>query len=383
MSGQRIALVYDAVYPFSIGGGERRFHEIAVRLAERGHEVHLYGMTYWDGPDVLERDGVVLHGLCRARPLYTADGRRSITQALVFGLASIKMLLARFDVIDCCGFPYFSLFACKLAAVLRRRPLHATWHEVWGREYWTTYLGRLGPVGYAVERLAARLPDHVIAVSQTTADRLRNDLGYRGKLTVVPNGVDVEAIGTAPPAPDAPEVVYAGRLMDFKNVDLLVRAVALLRDRGRAVRCVIVGDGPERERLEQLTIEETLTGHVTFAGFVEDSADVYRIMRGARVFVLPSAREGFGISVVEANAAGLPVVTVDLPDNLARHLVTDGENGLVVAATPQAVADAVATLLDAPPPAERCRTAAAGYDWSNVADAAERALMSMTRGGPR
>lgn len=105
----KIALVYDAIYPYSKGGGERRFYEFGKQLVREGCEVHLYGMNYWGKKQVIQKDGLFLHGLCKARPLYQKDGRRSITQALIFGLSSFKMLKEDFDVIDCCGFPYFSL----------------------------------------------------------------------------------------------------------------------------------------------------------------------------------------------------------------------------------------------------------------------------------
>src|SRR5207244_3538347 len=163
----RVALVYDAIYPYHKGGGERRYRELADLLAGAGHRVDLYGMRSWPGPDpVPVSPRVRIHGLCRARPLYTASGRRSIVQGLLFGLACLKLMRRRFDVIDCCGFPYFSLFTCKLVAVLRGKPLVSTWHEVWGLAYWQEYLGPVaGRVGALVERLAVTLPDRIICVS--------------------------------------------------------------------------------------------------------------------------------------------------------------------------------------------------------------------------
>jgi hypothetical protein len=88
----KIAYVYDAVYPFVKGGVEKRIWELAVRLVRRGHEVHLYGMQFWEGPAVIEREGVVLHGVCAPLALYTA-GRRSIAQAVWFGWKVIRPFL--------------------------------------------------------------------------------------------------------------------------------------------------------------------------------------------------------------------------------------------------------------------------------------------------
>ena len=63
MTVQRIALVYDAIFPFVKGGGEKRFYEVGQALAQDGYNVHLYGMKFWDGPAVITRNGVTLHGL--------------------------------------------------------------------------------------------------------------------------------------------------------------------------------------------------------------------------------------------------------------------------------------------------------------------------------
>ena len=88
----RLAIVYDAVYPFVRGGAERRYHELASRLARSGHEVHWYGMHYWDGPRVWHHQGITYHGVCRPMRLYTSGGRRSILQALVFGVATLRLI---------------------------------------------------------------------------------------------------------------------------------------------------------------------------------------------------------------------------------------------------------------------------------------------------
>lgn len=374
LGSRKIALVYDAVYPYSIGGAERRFFEIGRKLASQGYDVHLYGMKWWSGPAVIRREGLTLHGLCKSRPLYTKSGRRSIAQALVFGVAAFKLIGEKFDAIDCCGFPYFSMFGCKVAAAVRRRPLCTTWHEVWGKDYWNAYLGRLGPIGFAVERLAARLPDTAIAVSPDTAGRLVRELGFRGRVIVAPNGVDVDAIDRAAVSPRASQVICVGRLVDFKNVDLVIRAVSILRDGGIPVRCVIVGDGPMRSCLEDLVAELDLIDFVHFTGFVEDEVEVYGLMKASEVYVLASGREGFGISVVEALAAGLQVVTVDLPANAARHLVPESQ-GEVVAADAHRIAEAIERQRELRGRGGVRVPVAVDYDWSAVSESIARVLM--------
>ena len=168
----KIAFIYDAVYPYVKGGVEKRVGELAIRLAARGHEVHIFGMKYWDGDDVLTRDGVLLHGVCPAKKLY-AGGRRTVPQALWFAIHLVRPLAKeRFDIIDCQQFPYLHCIPVRFICRARRIPMAITWHEVWG-DYWPEYLGSKGLFGKAIERYIASFRSPVIAVSPTTAGRFR------------------------------------------------------------------------------------------------------------------------------------------------------------------------------------------------------------------
>ena len=104
----RIGFVCDVVYPFNIGGRERRLWEITRRLATMGIEVHIYTMKWWDGENTLDLNGVQLHATCKQWPLYHGK-QRSIMQAVMFGLATFKLIAARFDVLDVDHMPYFPL----------------------------------------------------------------------------------------------------------------------------------------------------------------------------------------------------------------------------------------------------------------------------------
>ncbi|NAZ85052.1 glycosyltransferase family 4 protein [Kineococcus indalonis] len=364
----KISIVYDAVHPYTTGGGERRYHELGTRLAAAGHDVHWYGMKFWDGPRTRVEGGITYHGVCRARPLYTASGRRSIGQALVFGLASLRLVADRHDVVDCCGFPYFSLFAAKLAVLLRGGRLVSTWHEVWGPEYWRTYLGAAGRVGALVEKVAASLPDLVVAASERTRSRFEAELSRRPRVTVVANGADTAAIAALPPAEHGYDVVSAGRLVDFKDVELLLDAVALLVEERPGTTCGVVGDGPHRAALEKRAATLGISHSVTFTGFLPRHDDVYRTLKSSGVFVLTSRREGFGIVVVEAAASGLPVVVAAHPDNAATDLVREG-TGVVVEPTAAALAAALRQLLETPVAerAPRSGELAREFSWDQLA----------------
>ena len=121
--------------------------------------------------------------------------------------------------------------------------------------------------------------------------------------------------------------------MAHKRVDMLLEAVAMLHADGLPVTCRVIGDGPERDNLHAKAQELGIDRAVDFRHDVAEQKDVYALMKAARMFVFPSAREGFGIAVLEALACGLPVVTTSAPDNLARHLVANSPRSVICDAT--------------------------------------------------
>jgi glycosyltransferase involved in cell wall biosynthesis len=171
----KIAFISDSIYPFNKGGKETRSYELATQLAKRKHEVHFYTMKFWKGKDIIKRNGFYLHGICKNYPLYVGK-RRSIKQGIMFGLASFKLLKEDFDVLDADHMVYFHLFPAKLACLIKGKSLIVTWHEVWGKEYWFSYIGKKGYFGYLIEKLASKLPNKIIAVSEHTKNKLINTL---------------------------------------------------------------------------------------------------------------------------------------------------------------------------------------------------------------
>jgi len=363
----KIAYVYDAVYPWETGGIQKRVWELSRRLANR-HDVHWYGLRYWDGPSVIERNGVTLHGVADPPDLYV-DGRRSISEALRFAGALIPELLSEtFDIIDCQEFPYFPSFSAKLQSVVTNATLALTWHEVWGM-YWYEYLGWKGIFGQAVERATARHPDIHVTVSGHTG-RAVADLGVPdGKLRQLPNGVSMNEIAAAPEGEERIDVLFVGRLIAEKNAELVVKAIKTLHDRGHDIHGLLLGDGPERDRIETLVADYGLHDHVEMVRNVDEYERVLGLMKAAETFVLPSEREGFGITALEALACGTPVVTIAHPQNAVQELL-DTETGVVCDPTPTAVADGILQART-DLAAERCRSAAEAYDWEQIADRAE------------
>ncbi|MGD9566694.1 MAG: glycosyltransferase family 4 protein [Methanothrix sp.] len=370
----KIAYIHDVIYPYVKGGAEKRVWEMARRLADRGHEVHIFGMKYWSGDDVMEREDVHLHGVCGPQDLYV-DGKRSIKTSLYFSWKLLSSFKGDFDVIDSQQFPYFPCFCAKFSSWRRRVPLVITWHEVWG-DYWREYLGWKGIFGKGVERMTIRLADKIIPVSERVREDLI-DMGVRGdRMVVVPNGVDLRKIDGVREEEKVYDLVYAGRLSEHKRVDLHLNAVSIAKEEIPHIKCCIIGDGPEMGGLRRLVKELGIEEGVDFMGFLEREEDLIAGMKSSRIFVLPSTREGFGMSVLEANACGLPVVTVRSDMNAASDLVEDGLNGFVCGPTSEEMAEAILELLKGErylSLSESSRRVAEKYDWSLVTDAMERA----------
>jgi glycosyltransferase involved in cell wall biosynthesis len=340
-------MVSDAIYPYHVGGKEVRYHHIARGLAEEGVEVHVFTMRWWEGPRHRVEGKVHYHGLCRRYRLYRRK-RRSVLEAVMFSIACLGLLRHRFDLIEADEVPHLQLFTLRLVAWLRRVPLVVTWHEVWGLAYWKSYLGPAGVVAAAVEKLTMRLADAIVVPSPASAERLARSGVPARKVSLAPNGVDLSMVASADPSPMSFDVLYVGRLIEHKHVDLLLEALARLAREGQTVTCGVVGDGPERTRLIQQASRLCLAGRVRFLGNLEEQSEVFSLMKAARVFALPSTREGFGMVVVEAIASGLVVVTVDHLDNQAASLVEEGVTGFRCEPTAASLATALRKALQHP-----------------------------------
>ena len=366
----RIAYVYDVIHPYVIGGVQKRIWEVATRLSRRGHDVTVFGMKHWDGSSVVQKDGVRMWGVCPPQPLF-ADGRRSISEAISFAThLFLPLMKERYDVIDAANFPFFPCFTSAFHQVARGSRLVITWHEVWD-DYWSEYLGKKGLFGKAIERLTARLPQRAIAVSPRTKDALKR-VG-RKQAEVVPSGVDTYAIRALPPASTRTDIIFVGRMTREKNVSLLIEAMRLAKDRGRHLSCLVVGDGPEKARIQTMISQMDLESQVVLTGDIEGDTQVLSLIKSSRVLALPSLREGLGLVVVEANACGIPVVVANHPNSAATDLVVEGYNGVTCQLSAADLAEKILAVIDRSQPWDSaCREFAQKYDWEPIVDTLEK-----------
>jgi glycosyltransferase involved in cell wall biosynthesis len=349
----RICVIYDCLYPWTVGGAERWLRDLSEALARDGHTVTYLTRQQWPAELPPRIPGVTVVAVSRQEPLYGTDGNRTIGEPLRFGWGVLRHLLRHrhsYDAVHLCAFPYFSVLAAALALTGRPTRRGVDWFEVWSRHYWQQYTGRIaGLIGWLIQRACVRVGQQAFVFSNLHADRLRRE-GCRGP--IIRLGGLYEAT-RRPPVESGPQqppfVLFAGRLIPDKRVTLIPGAVAAARAHVPGLRGLILGDGPQAGALQAAITRAGMQAVIDTPGFVE-SAAVQDALARATCLVLPSAREGYGLVVIEAAANGTPSVVVPAEDNAAVELVEPGVNGFVAtAASEKAIAEAIVAVHAAGP----------------------------------
>lgn len=343
----RVCLVYDRLFPLSLGGAERWYRNLAEKLIDRGLRVNYLTLRHRPSGRQGGISGASVTMVGPAMDVYS-KGRRRVLPPMLFGLGVLFHLLRHgrdYDVVHTASFPYFSVLAAALVRPWGRYRLVVDWHEIWTRRAWHGYAGRVaGTVGWLVQRLCLAVPHKAFTFSRMHADRLRDE-GLRGE-PIILTGEYAGPSGGADAITVAPHVIYAGRHIPEKRVPALVEAVAHARDRVPGLSCTIFGDGPQRGEVLGMVRDRRLEEVIQVPGFVaEERLDAS--LREAMCLVLPSSREGYGAVVVEALARGTPAVVVAGEENAAVELVEDGVNGYVAAtASAEDLAGAISAIYE-------------------------------------
>jgi len=366
----KIAFIYDCIYPYVKGGAEKRFWEISKRLAKKGHQVHIIGMKWWKGENTFIKEGVYLSGVCPTMKLYSRNGKRKMIPPLYFSFKLFIVLAFKdFDVIDCNAFPYLSFFSVKFFSFFKKIPLAITWQEVWGN-YWYRYLGNFkGLIAKFIEKMVIRLSNNIIVHSLMIKDEITKHITKKQNVRIISNGVDLKFIEAISPSQEKTDLIFLGRLIKDKNVDILIKSVLRIKKELNDIKCLIIGEGPERENLIKLCDGLNLKDNVIFKDFFEYEKAI-SCMKASKIFVFPSTREGFGIVVLEAMACGLPVITVSHSMNAAIELIGDGQNGFICKLDEKEISEKTLELLRD----EKLRNSIADfakryvkdYDWDTI-----------------
>jgi glycosyltransferase involved in cell wall biosynthesis len=296
---------------------------------------------------------------------------RSVPRRLAFLVGVVrKGLRAEADIVDASNVLVFP--AAWVIARIKRKPIVFWYPDVLIGD-WRSGMFGAGLIGEAVERIALRLPvQGYIAISEATARKLIAHGISKDQISVVPCGFEpsIVASAVAEPPPKTHTVCVVSRLVPYKRVDLVLDAVARLVPEHPDISLLVIGRGPEKDRLVDQAAGLGIADRVTFLGYVPSHQDVIRHIASAEIYVSASEIEGFGISVVEAMAVGTPYVVSRID---AFHEVTHGGQGGLLFAPGDGgeLAARISELLSDPDrsaaKAADARTTSAGYTWERVA----------------
>jgi glycosyltransferase involved in cell wall biosynthesis len=377
LQGRRIVLVnWRDPWHSRAGGSERFAWEFAGALVDAGAEVE-----FWTARD-RGQTGSQVHDGIRVRRL---GGEYSFYGRALLALLGLRLRRRTPDVVvdmDC-GIPVFTPVVLP-----RRTPVVLVVHHVHQEQFRLAmrapmaWLGRFLE-GRAMPRVYRGVP--TLAVSGSTVDEMREQLGWRGEVRVLHNGTDPAPDLEVEPVPE--RVVVLGRVVAHKRVDLVVRAVAVVRRRRPGVTLDVVGTGDELDRVRAVVSELGLDGVVRLHGFLEDR-DKSRALAEATLHVCASDAEGWGQVVLEAAAHGLPTLARDVPG--MRDSVRDGRTGWLLDepgsgsadSLVHRLADGMSAALDELGDAARraemaddCRAWAAGFGWDRMRREAVEAVV--------
>jgi glycosyltransferase involved in cell wall biosynthesis len=297
------------------GGAEVHLHEISKRIAARGHSVTLLTSGFDDCLPEEEFDGLKV---VRRGGKFTFNFRVP---------GAIRSLLKQqdFDIIvdDINKIPFYT-------PLYVRKPLLALAHHLFAH---TIFLETILPFAlyvYIGETLIPAIYGRTkfVVVSQSTKD----DFVGRGipedNIDVVYNAVDhsVYTPGSASKAPE-PLIGYVGRIKRYKRIDHLLHALKLVAEKIPDVRLRLGGSGDYLPKLESLARELGIEDRIDFMGFVGEQEKI-DMLREVHVVVNPSSKEGWGVTVIESNACGTPVIASNVPG--LRDAVVDGKTGFLV-----------------------------------------------------
>ena len=327
----RIAVAYDCLFPWSTGGGERQYRVFSEEFAAAGHEVTYLTRKQWDGPPP-GVDGLTVRVVSDDRELYDPTGTRTTGPAIRFARGLFVHLLGHrraYDAVLVSATPASNVPAVRAALAGSAVTVAVDWLEVFRPDQWREYSGPvMGRVASGVQRLAVRLSLIASCHSRLVAGRLRA-LGSPGEPVVSPGLIADELVGKPSlEVPDPPHIVYVGRHIADKRVEALPAAIAHAREQLPGLTATIYGDGATRAAVLAEIDRWGLRGVVDAPGFVSQE-ELDEGLRSASCLVNPSQREGYGLVVVEACAAGTPAVVVAGDDNASVELVEEGINGAV------------------------------------------------------
>lgn len=334
----KLLIVYDVSYPSIDGGGQRRLFEIASRLINlKNVEIDWVCFKTWENGDINKYSSQINYiGIPGFKGLYNQSGSRRKLEPLEFliSLYRAKINYSKYDVIWSGQWPILHLISWSFKKDIRNK-LIVDWWEYWGNT-WFSYSRLIGWLGYFIEKFVLRRIaqySKIITISETAELEIKNLLKSPENIALINNGIDSKELYTIQENSNKIyDIGYLGRLKDHKRVDLLIRAVKWAEtNNGLKFSLLIIGDGPEKKKLYDLSVDLGLKDRIYFKGAIKSNKEVYQSLAQCSIFVNPSTKEGGGsITLFEAFALGLPSIAFDCKDGIDPSLIGNNSRGLLV-----------------------------------------------------
>jgi glycosyltransferase involved in cell wall biosynthesis len=347
------------------GGEEIRVHNLAKRLPQ-SWDVHVVAPRFDNSPPIEDYGRVHVHRLGEFdSSSYFRNGDRPLFASLSYG-AELRRFMAETSDFDIVQFGQWNMLHFLLSNGALRCPKIIDWCEVLSGQI----EGIRGFGESMLERALAKRADHHIVVSPFAAAELSESHGVpTDEISVVQNGVSEDLLLEERPVKNRNVILYVGRIVPHKQVDLLLGAVKLLNEQGIDLDLHVVGEGPT-SYVKSLRAKSA--GFAAFLGTLPDQ-QLAQEYSDAGVLVLPSKREGSSLVSLEAMASWTPVITIDAPQNRStRDVIKNEVNGLVVEDSAIGIANGLTRVLGDEGLYERLSKnayeTASGRTWSRMAE---------------
>lgn len=307
----KIAFVSDAVYPWNVGGLETLESTESKELAKH-HEVHFFSLKWPGMKKDFRQNNISYHTLHEiTTDKFYRHGRRSIREAIMYTIGLGRLLFYKFDYIQANEFPILHIPFLKLYCRLTGCKLILDMFEIWDREYWTSYLGPvLGPLASRYASWAINGADAYIALSSVTLEHLAALGVDRERIHIFSPVIDEKALGMVEAGKRTKSVMFSGRLIKEKRLDKWLEAIKAASKKMKDIKGVIIGEGPEKQRLVKLISKLKLNRNVELRDFyrTESKDELYKRIKESGMVLQMSEREGLSIIVLESLALGTPVL---------------------------------------------------------------------------
>lgn len=328
----KISILLEAFQPEYWGGRETRWANFISEISKR-HQITVFAdFSRTPSSVAFPNANIECVHIGKLSKMYTKSGSRSLKHALFYSFNARKVMDRQADVLLTDQTPLIFMPLIWAYSKMNRSKFSVVWHEFWDYNTWSQYSKPLALVGLFIQNYAMSFSNNVVVPS----DRVRSQIlksKPRKRVKVIQNGFQLTSstylnyTNKFEKKHEGVELLFVGRLIKHKNVEFLIAIMHLAKLQNFPWHLTIVGTGPNREELCSSVRKLGLENEVTFKSNVE-SLELQEIYSNSDVFVFPSEREGYGISVAEALMHNLPVVLLEVFSNASVDLITDNKMGI-------------------------------------------------------